>query len=111
MAIAFCISAGLLDDPDPVFAVACPFQSVFMAAGNGNVDMVSLYPCALVLHNADSNIFDVDHRAIREKRLVCRHSYIRLDWLPAGGDPRARAADVLAFLGACLLYTSDAADD
>ena len=71
-----------------------------MAAGNGNVDMVALYPCALVLHNADSNIFDVDHRAIREKRLVCRHSYIRLDWLPTCGDPRARAADVLVFLGA-----------
>lgn len=32
--------------------------------------------------------------------MVCRHSYIRLDWLPAGGDPRARAADVLVFLGA-----------
>ena len=71
-----------------------------MAAGNSNVDMVALHPRTLVLHNADSYTFDVDHRAIREKRLVCRHSYIRLDRLPTGGDPRARAADVLVFLGA-----------
>ena len=27
-----------------------------MAAGNGNVDMVALHPCASILHNADSYI-------------------------------------------------------
>lgn len=43
---------------------------------------------------------DVDHCAIGQERLVCRHGHARLNRLAAGRDPGSSAANVRPFLGA-----------
>ena len=71
-----------------------------MAARNSNVQVIALHRIAPVLNNADSYIFDVDHCAIGQERLVCRHGHARLNRLTAGRDPGSSAANVRPFLGA-----------